>query len=269
MLISPKIVNFFTKFRGQLERSLAFGAVAPSGWRPCRLVVHRHKTVMLYAACLLACAMLSGCNRTDQGDSPPNAAINGTEGTVAPAMEDDARTTTKRPSADPRHPEVLIRTSLGDIRVRLDGVNSPLTVDNFLCYVESGHYDQTIVHQVYRDQGIIAGGYGVNRAEKRSRTPIRNEAHNGLRNRRGTISMVRFPDAIDSATCQFFVNVSDNPALDHKARTPEGYGYCVFGEVVDGMDVVDRINDAPLQDAADFERTPVNPIVIESIRRVQ
>ncbi len=165
---------------------------------------------------------------------------------------------------------VLIETSLGNIKIRLDREHSPLTVDNFLDYVAAGFYDQTIVHQVYKGQGFVAGGYGPDgKAKPGVRTPIMNEARNGLKNRRGTISMVRFPDATDSATSQFFINVSDNPALDHKDTTPAGYGYCVFGELIDGMEVVDRINEAPVHDnTADFERTPATPIVIKTIRRI-
>ena len=168
-----------------------------------------------------------------------------------------------------QQPLVLVETSVGKITLRLDAERAPLTVDNFLSYVDAGHYDRTIIHQVYKGQGIVAGGYGENLLEKPARTPIRNEAANGLKNRRGTIAMVRLPDGIDSATCQFFINVADNPALDYRDRTPAGYGYCVFGEVVDGMDVVDRINDVPIHDTPDFERTPVEPIMVASMRRIQ
>ena len=164
---------------------------------------------------------------------------------------------------------MLIETSLGKIKVQLNVERAPLTVDNFLFYVNSGYYDRTIVHQVYKGQGIMAGGYGENLLEKPARTPIRNEASNGLKNRRGTIAMVRSPDGIDSATCQFFINVADNPALDYRDRTPAGYGYCVFGEVIEGMDVVDRINDAPVHDMPDFERTPVEPVIVASVRQIR
>jgi peptidyl-prolyl cis-trans isomerase B (cyclophilin B) len=164
---------------------------------------------------------------------------------------------------------VLIETGLGNITLRLDADKAPLTVGNFLSYVRGGHYDQTIIHQIYKGQGFLAGGYGSNLAEKKPHTPIRNEADNGLKNRRGTIAMVRLPDAIDSATCQFFLNVADNPALDYHDRTPAGYGYCVFGEVTEGQDVVDKIGDAKVHDTKDFERTPEQPIVVKSIRQVR
>ena len=145
-----------------------------------------------------------------------------------------------------------------------------MTVDNFLnSYVGDRFYDQTIVHQVYKGQGILAGGYGTNLVEKPARTPIRNEALNGLKNHRGAIAMVRQPDAIDSATSQFFINVADNPALDYKDRTPAGYGYCVFGEVTEGMDVVDKINNVPVHDEGGLDRTPVQRVVVKSIRWIR
>lgn len=233
------------------------------------MVTDRLKSFLVCSACLLVCSAFFGCNRAGQEGQTPTTSINDQKTPAPPASGTAEPTATRKPNADPKYPEVLIETSLGNIKLRLDGAKSSLTTDNFLNYVDTGFYDQTIVHQIYQGQGMVAGGYSVNYAEKRSRTPIRNEAHNGLKNLRGTISMVRYPDVIDSATCQFFINVSDNPALDYKARTPEGYGYCVFGEVIEGMDVVDRINATKVKDIAELERTPVNPIIIKSIRRTQ
>jgi cyclophilin family peptidyl-prolyl cis-trans isomerase len=209
-------------------------------------------------------AIVIGCNRG--GDGTQTAAIRG-----AATSAGGDKSSSAKPHSNPQPPLVLVETSLGKITLRLDAERAPLTltVDNFLSYVDAGHYDRTIIHQVYKGQGIVAGGYGENLLEKPARTPIRNEASNGLKNRRGTIAMVRLPDGIDSATCQFFINVADNPALDYRDRTPAGYGYCVFGEVVDGMDVVDRINDAAVHDTPDFERTPVEPIAVKSVRRTQ
>ena len=211
---------------------------------------------------LLFLVVVAGCGRGD--GSAPTAAING----ESPTESGIQGPSLAKSATDPQHPMVLIETSLGKITVRLDRQTAPLTVDNFLSYVATGHYDQTILHQVYKGQGFLAGGYGVNRIEKPARTPIFNEARNGVKNRRGTISMVRLPDVKDSATCQFFFNVADNPALDHKDDTAEGYGYCVFGEVTQGLDVVDRIADTPVHDTPDFERTPVQPIVVTSIRQL-
>jgi len=209
-------------------------------------------------------AFLCGCSRSGE-ENPATASIAGLDGKAAR----EGGTALRKADSDPQHPAVRIETSLGSIVVKLDAVNAPLTVDNFLSYVNAGHYDQTIVHQVYRGQGFLAGGYGLNLLERPSRTPVRNEAHNGLKNRRGTIAMVRRPDAVDSATSQFFINVADNTALDHRDRTPEGYGYCVFGEGVEGLDVVDAIGGAATHDAPDFDRTPQQPIVIKTIRQIR
>jgi peptidyl-prolyl cis-trans isomerase B (cyclophilin B) len=215
---------------------------------------------------LTVCIFAIGCNRG--GPQAPPAAI---DGSGSAATTSDAKAPTKLPknNSDPLHPVVVIETTLGNITLKLDAVKSPLTVDNFLTYVGNGHYDQTIIHQVYKGQGFIAGGYGVNLVEKPARTPILNEAHNGLKNLRGTIAMDRRPDAIDSAQCKFFINTADNPNLDFKERTPEKYGYCVFGEVIEGMDVVDRINEAEVSDTENFERTPTQPIIIKTIRRIR
>ncbi|MBN1394723.1 MAG: peptidylprolyl isomerase [Pirellulales bacterium] len=221
-------------------------------------------TSIFASLCILLCLALIGCNKGGE-NSPPHEATGDGQGNN-PSVAGGGGQEGSQPKTDPSRPVVLIETSLGNITVRLDKEKAPLTVDNFLGYVDASHYDQTIIHQVYKDQGIVGGGYDVKMREKATRTPILNEARNGLKNLRGTISMVRYPDAIDSATCQFFINVSDNPALDYKDGTPEGYGYCVFGEIVEGMDVVDQINAAPLHDTAEFERTPVEPIVIKTIR---
>lgn len=222
--------------------------------------------LIVTSLCLFAVTFGVGCGKND-GNQPATNAIGTTANTTNTSP--DGGGDPRQPNADPKHPIVCIETSFGNITLQLDAEKAPLTVDNFLTYVESGYYDQTIIHQVYKGQGIIGGGFTTSLVEKPTRTPIRNEAHNGLKNARGTIAMVRLPDATDSATCQFFINVADNPALDYKDRTPEGYGYCVFGQVTEGMDIVDRINDAPVHDAGDFERTPVQPILVKAIRRVR
>ena len=204
-----------------------------------------------------------GCGRSDNSSTPAAIVGSGSENNTA-----DGGAVARQPASDPRHPVVLVDTSLGAIQVRLDAEKSPLTVSNFLSYVMASHYDKTIIHQVYKGQGVLAGGYDENMVERACRTAIYNEARNGLKNRRGTIAMVRQPGSIHSATSQFFINVADNPNLDFRDNTPEGYGYCVFGEVIEGMDVVDRINAAPLHDVEKFERTPVQPIVVKTIQRI-
>jgi cyclophilin family peptidyl-prolyl cis-trans isomerase len=166
-----------------------------------------------------------------------------------------------------------METSLGAVRIRLDAEKAPLTVDNFLDYVDGKHYDQTIFHQVLKEYPriVLGGAFTADLAEKPTHgAPVRNEAQNGLPNRRGTIAMARSGDAVDSATCHFFINLTDNQnVLDHRDQTLEGYGYCVFGEVIDGMDVVDKIGASDVKDADGFEHLPVSPVTITSLRRAK
>ncbi len=167
-------------------------------------------------------------------------------------------------------------TTAGKITVRLDAEKAPLTVDNFCNYAAHGHYDSTIFHQVLKKpvQIVLGGVYTADLKDKRPAsgcpsTPIRNEADNGLKNTRGTIAMLRRGDDEDSATCQFFFNISDNDALNFKARTPQGYGYCVFGEVTDGMEVLDRIAKCPVHAAGNHPDVPDEMVAIKSVRQIQ
>lgn len=135
------------------------------------------------------------------------------------------------------NPQVLLETTLGNITLELDAINAPISVENFLRYVNEKHYDGTIFHRVIRDFMVQGGGFDVNMKQKAMHAPIKNEAKNGLQNVRGSIAMAR-TSAVDSATSQFFINVKHNQFLDHGARD---YGYAVFGKVIDGMKVVDAI----------------------------
>ena len=158
-------------------------------------------------------------------------------------------------AADSVH--VLMKTSAGDIELELDRSKAPISVDNFLTYVESKHYDGTVFHRVIRDFMIQGGGFSADMRQKATLPPIKNEAENGLKNTRGSIAMAR-TSVIDSATSQFFINVKDNSFLDHGARD---FGYAVFGKVVKGMDVVDSIATSPTG-ARDIPR---ETILIESV----
>jgi cyclophilin family peptidyl-prolyl cis-trans isomerase len=167
-------------------------------------------------------------------------------------------------------PRVSIRTSMGELIVKLDREAAPATVDNFLQYVRTGYYDGTIFHQVEPGFIAAAGGYMADMQPKPTGSPIRNEAHNGRKNMRGTLAMVRF-DKIDSATSQFMINLADNPQLDHQSRTvpapgePDEYGYCVFGEIVGGWETLDKLEKAPVGSSGQFRSAPVTPITIERI----
>jgi cyclophilin family peptidyl-prolyl cis-trans isomerase len=161
------------------------------------------------------------------------------------------------------HPRVVLKTSLGEIRLELDGEKAPITVQNFLEYVRSGHYDGTIFHRVIPGFMVQGGGMTPDMKEKRTRKPIRNEATNGLKNERGTVAMAR-TSVVDSATAQFFVNLVNNRSLDHRDTSAPGFGYAVFGRVVEGMDVVDQIAGVQTGRKGMHENAPVQPVVIES-----
>jgi len=167
-------------------------------------------------------------------------------------------------SADPQ-PQVTIQTNLGDIVVQLDREHAPGTVENFLRYVQEGFYDNTIFHRVINGFMIQGGGFTPDFERKQTYAPIKNEADNGLKNRRGTIAMAR-TDTPHSATAQFFINVADNKRLDHTRPTQNGWGYTVFGKVVKGMDVVDKIRKVRTGAGGPFlKNVPVKPVIIEKI----
>ena len=162
---------------------------------------------------------------------------------------------------------VVIETNYGDITVELNDEKAPQSVANFLSYVDTLHYTDTIFHRVIKDFMIQGGNFTVDMAPKKNRAPIKNEAANGLRNLRGTIAMAR-TNVVDSATSQFFINLKDNGFLDHKNTSPQGYGYAVFGKVVKGMEVVDKIGSTQTHTIKRFRDVPVEPVVIRSINRV-
>ena len=164
------------------------------------------------------------------------------------------------------NPQVEFKTTLGTIVVELDVDKAPLTVENFLQYVKDGHYDGTVFHRVIPGFMVQGGGFTADFKEKATRAPIRNEAGNGLRNATGTLAMARRPDP-HSATAQFFINVADNNSLNFRFPTQEGHGYAVFGKVVKGMDVVERIVKVQTGPGpAGHQNVPVKPIIIESAK---
>ncbi len=164
------------------------------------------------------------------------------------------------PQGSGNSPHVVLETTKGTIELELDAGKAPLTVANFLRYVRMGHYDGTIFHRIVKDFMIQGGGMTASGAEKPTDAPIKNEAKNGLHNVRGTISMARTSDP-DSATSQFFINVVDNrPKLDPGGFSPDGYA--VFGKVVKGLDVVDKIRDVPVQMAGGELSTPTEVVSI-------
>ena len=169
---------------------------------------------------------------------------------------------TPTPAPPPAGPVVSIVTSLGEIKIALRPDKAPLTVDNFLKYVKAGHYTNTVFHRVIPGFMIQGGGMDAKLNEKPTRPPVRNEAKSGLRNSRGTVAMARTNDP-HSATAQFFVNVKDNHSLDFGIR---GAGYTVFGAVIEGMDVVDRIVAVPTHTSGGHQNVPDTPVLIKSAR---
>ena len=194
------------------------------------------------------------------GTPPPaQTPATGTKPVQAPPLQ---------PSADtpaPGNPVVLMSTSLGDIRIELFKTEAPVSVQNFLQYVNDGFYGGTVFHRVKQGFMIQGGGFTPSLQEKPTRPPILNEATNGLRNTRGTLAMAR-TRALRSATSQFYINVVDNRALDHTGESPTDFGYAVFGRVLSGMDVVDRIVAVPTTSKGPMDDVPVDPVVIKSVK---
>ena len=180
-------------------------------------------------------------------------------------------------SARAANPVVVIETNLGTIKLELYEEKAPITVKNFLSYVDDKHYDGLIFHRVIEGFMVQGGGMEPGGKEKKTKAPIKNEAANGLSNLRSTIAMARVGrdvgevKAADSATSQFFINTVDNTRLDKK-EDPRGIGYCVFGRVIEGMDVVDKIEKVkkkPVDDPMDSPSVPVEDVVIKSVRKVE
>lgn len=164
-----------------------------------------------------------------------------------------------------KNPIVVIDTSMGTLKVELYPDKAPITVKNFLSYVESKHYENTVFHRVIDGFMVQGGGFDKDMREKSSKAPIKNEAANGLKNTTGTLAMAR-TSIPDSATAQFFINVKDNSFLDFRNPTPQGIGYCVFGKVVEGMDVVNKMKAVRTGTKNGMQDVPLEPIVIKSVR---
>jgi cyclophilin family peptidyl-prolyl cis-trans isomerase len=206
------------------------------------------------------------------GDGSPETPADGTSSSITevPTIGQAESNAAPTPVKD-LDPEVLIRTSVGEIRLRLNAEMSPETVDNFLShYVDRGFYEGTVFHHVDQGVMVIAGGYTSDGKPKEVRAPIRNEAFNGLKNQRGTVAMARHPDYRDTATSQFFINLADNTSFDYVESEDNGsFGYCVFGEVVAGMDIVDKIAQLPVEQQGMFPMMPQQTVVIEAVERLQ
>jgi peptidyl-prolyl cis-trans isomerase A (cyclophilin A) len=228
-------------------------------------------TLVLAAAIAIP---FSGCSK--KASSPPAAS----EETAAAAPSQVATAAVVTPTSatrvaqsrpKPVDPMVVLHTTLGDITLQLFAEKSPRTVENFLrSYAERGFYDQTIFHHHEPGVMLIAGGYTADLARKPTRAPIFNESRNGISNRRGTIAMIRDPEAPHSATSEFFINLADNENFDFKKADEEDLpGYCVFGEVKEGMDIVDRIAQLSTVENGEFTKVPSPAVSIVSVQRLQ
>ncbi len=181
---------------------------------------------------------------------------------LAAVVPGDAQETAKG------NPKVVLDTSKGKIVIELFADKAPQTVQNFLAYVDAKFYDGTIFHRVIPSFMIQGGGFTADMNQKPTNDPIKNEADNGLENQRGTIAMARTSDP-DSATGQFFINGVDNDFLNFKSKTPQGWGYAVFGKVVDGIEVIDAISAVKTGTSGMYSDVPVEPVVIKSARRAE
>jgi len=165
------------------------------------------------------------------------------------------------------NPKVEVNTNLGSFTLELYPDKAPISVKNFMQYVSKKFYAGTIFHRVMPNFMIQGGGFTQDMMKKATGAPIKNEANNGLQNLEGTIAMARTGE-INSATCQFFINVKDNTGLDHRGETPDKYGYAVFGMVIEGMDTIKKIKDVKTTTKGAYENVPVKPVIIKSMKRV-
>jgi peptidyl-prolyl cis-trans isomerase B (cyclophilin B) len=161
---------------------------------------------------------------------------------------------------------VEIETTMGNITLELDSEKAPLSVENFLNYVDKDFYNDLVFHRVINDFMIQGGGFDKDLKQRPTEAPIKNEAHNGLKNLKGTIAMARTPDP-HSASSQFFINLKDNDFLNYKGPLPNDYGYAVFGKVTGGMDVVEKIGLTPTTSQGPMRDVPAQPVIIKSIKR--
>jgi cyclophilin family peptidyl-prolyl cis-trans isomerase len=219
--------------------------------------MRRPTKVFLSSALVLCLATTWGCGSSE--DATATANISGAEG---------GSSGRKKSKFDNSHPQIVIHTSAGDITADLDGAKAPLTVANFLSYVDRDHYAHSIFHLVEPGFIILGGGFDARLERLVEDAPIRNEAHNGLKNVRGTIAMGREAD-IDSSTCRFFINLGDNTDLDHKGRNGDDYGYCVFGKISAGLDIADKIAESRTKAVREFSKLPNPPVEIFSVERIR
>jgi peptidyl-prolyl cis-trans isomerase A (cyclophilin A) len=254
-----------------------FGPPRRLAWQTGRFAMQVVRIGLLGLALgsLIAAAMLAGCGKSS---APPNAdsasgetpAASGAAVTAAPVA---ASTPSKGKAAPPPpvDPVVVLKTSAGEIQIQLFADKAPRTVDNFLHnYVERGFYNGTVFHHADPESMVIAGGFAADKTPKETRAPVYNESQNGLRNTRGMVALIRDASHAHSGTSQFFINTADNGTFDFESdETDEAWGYCVFGKVIAGMDVVEQIAQAEVEEQGDFVRFPRQAIVINDVAKLR
>jgi peptidyl-prolyl cis-trans isomerase A (cyclophilin A) len=164
-----------------------------------------------------------------------------------------------------KNPVVTLSTSMGSIRIELNADKAPISTQNFLDYVSDGYFDGLIFHRVIPGFMIQGGGFDVKMNQKKCKAPIKNEATNGLKNKLGSIAMAR-TNVVDSATAQFFINAKDNDFLDHRSTSADAFGYAVFGQVIEGLEVVQKIEKVPTASRGGHQDVPVEAVVIHSVK---
>ena len=235
--------------------------------------MHAARLILLGLALLtlaVAC-WLTGCG--SKSETPDAAAAASSPDSGSPDLPATASTPAKAKPTPKKavDPIVVLHTSAGDIKLRLFAEKAPQTVDNFLNnYARRGFYDETIFHHIEPGMMLIGGGFTADLQPKETRAAIYNESRNGLTNRKGTVAMIHDPEAAHSATSQFFINLVDNPAFDFQAGEAEdAFGYCVFGEVVEGLEIVDQIAATPTAAQGDFPAVPTRTVMIEKVEQVR
>jgi peptidyl-prolyl cis-trans isomerase B (cyclophilin B) len=162
--------------------------------------------------------------------------------------------------------KIVMHTSYGSVTLELYPERTPKTVENFLRYVRDGFYSKTLFHRVIDDFIIQGGGFQVGMVQKSTRPPVENEAETGLRNERGTIAVARLPNDPHSGTAQFYINTRDNDGLNFRDKTPDRWGYCAFGRVIEGMEVVDRIEGVPTVTKGQHQNVPSRDVMIDAVQ---
>lgn len=221
---------------------------------------------------VITTGLLTACNNNSSNDSDNTAADTGSSMTDNSTANTSQNNGGQDDNADPRivsnNPHILFATNKGDIVIELFENEAPISAANFIKYADEGFYEGTIFHRVISSFVIQGGGFSRDLVRKQTNPAIQNEANNGLKNSRGTLSMARTSDP-HSATSQFFINVEDNAALDFSAETRSGWGYAVFGRVVDGMDVVDVIRAVPTTFKNGMSDVPVDSVSVDRVSVLQ